>query len=544
MAYLISQTLCWSENPTITTYRETAPLTFTNIGELKPITAEFKIEFIINLGELAVATMNAERAVEHLRETLNCSKFFQVCLHELDDMKRKTKATANTLINISHNRRHKRTVEFIGTFYKWAFGIMNEEDRNEIKKNVANLKSQDDEIINQMSTSKTILVDVFDHLNQSESYMKNFTEAVQSSFDKLSTHITSELTEANTIKRLNNIVNDLEGKILAIEDMITSKHISPNLITPEKMRDALKKLKIRAPKERFPFESIIEIAAGMETELTITSTTIKASITLPSSTTSGDWSLYQITKNPVIIGDTVFLHTTNSTLIAKSSEGEVNQQSINSQNCFKTVRGLNLCKILNPVVKETVFNCERAAILDNAYRLDSCGQTTAAARIGKSTITLRKSLTEILVITNTETRATSSCGNNITKTETFNTPTVISTKNSPCTITLGDEAFYLIPTEEIKITVHIKAEFNTTVNKDSWKLEKLPSLKSSSFENLQKLGENIKELQTKELKIKTDETAEIINNIKTTIINSLTSVGIIIIVIIVSLIILCCLIKR
>lgn len=149
------------------------------------------------------------------------------------------KAKIKTIMPFQSNRTKRGLINGVGTVYKWLFGLMDDNDREEILEHLKYAEINEHNVINTINKQVTIN----SHFNDSLKTLKEIIESDRNKIDKsIEEFWTRNSGTSKKILFLDQMLKlkNLEGKITQIQESIASVKnniIHPGILTPEEIEN-------------------------------------------------------------------------------------------------------------------------------------------------------------------------------------------------------------------------------------------------------------------------------------------------------------------
>lgn len=488
----------------ITPYRESSLITFKEIGPLLPVTSEWNVNILVNADDIMSLGVELKSKLDSIKQHLKCynssNSPCKISVDETDDCIIDGVHRLAGLFKTEHHKV-KRGIDILGWAIGQVTGQMDAYDKAAVVGNLSTVQDTQRQIINQAQEGKQLLLEVFADIQTTKQFATNISIAADESIQQMRSTWAQNDAEDNARQQLDHATQKFTRTVDAVVDLITFKRITGRIVSPTTLEDTYNKLKLRAgASEYFPFETLSELAAHREAEITLHGHIIIATLTTPTTKTD-QWQAKKLVLRPVISNNVVTMMTLPFGFVATSATNEVSAlTSIN--DCAITFDGIRVCKLPNAVNPSNAKSCLTDAWVSRSIDNDLCKTNLHHAQI-TSDLLIRFDDNEVLIAPADSLTTTIICDDAEQETIKITIPTLI-TSDQPCLITAGTSAFFLISKDTITTKQPLKSASGIEWQQpNTWpSTPTFPRLTETQLENAAQLGAHIKDLNDRHIEIR------------------------------------------
>lgn len=502
------------------------------------------ISITIDAHELLNLAANVLKQIEKAEKEGKCSQVgMETCDSILSNARTKAEESAHLLsaLFVRSKSRNKRGINFLGEILHKITGVVDHDGKKKIDDNMKTLKANQDAIADDSKQQKHAIVEVFEEVKQANLMLENVTRAIEEKLQEQYDYRIISTNEIMIIRKLQEAADFFVRKADAVVNLISSKHITGNIITLTRLQDTYDNLKKQSdnPKEHLPFDNIAECIMHQTAEITIVQHLIVAKINIPL-TMELEWKLFKIKTPPMVKdGRLLSLHIPGKNYVAVSYSGTTTTLD-SIDNCIANFNGTLICPILEPVTHKNDDDCISAAFFQSSALQDACAKFIRAARLSK-TLAMRESDNSLWIFPTNKTRLDYKCKDELQMAKYIDSDVVISAQ-VPCVVEVNTHKFFLIPTIRRSADEHIRTAVDIDWNHEAMvhTLPDLPHISNTHVEEIQHLSTKLKDLndhqlQLNQINMKDDNTFTLLGSL------SVTAIGLVIVGLII--ICLCCVYK-
>lgn len=461
---------------------------------MHPIVLEYAMEITIDLRQVADCGLTTLKKIEKILKTpALCGEDCKKTLGGLIPQVHQAAYTLKSMLGAERKIKRDAFWPAAGRFLSSFAGTLDQDDGHIITTEIFNLRSQQKELVKQLTLSKTFSLEAFQHLESTIETVNNISSRTEAMLRDQQFQINQTARELTIISTLQAATYQFVEAIDGCELMLLTQKINGRALPFEALDDLFQNLEKQLDNDiEFPWLNIFELTAQSQTAIKIEKSSLKAKFNIPA-IRDVDWKLTEIDSIPIVESNVIrWLDLTEKVAATLANISTV----VNTNLCLIDHEGDLICKLNNPINwKRERASCVENIAITGKWHEKSCRKHLREAKVMSPFVIRDDVNNNLLILTPTPFHFAANCSNWQFE-ATLKTSVEIKT-TSTCEITVGEQKFYEVPIKaaEKMVTLNLTSvdslpEINTNGN-----FPTLPRISEHELATMKDLHEKLKMLK-------------------------------------------------
>lgn len=465
---------------------------------MKPVAQEYIIHISASIKPITRSTDLTKEIILSVKGNYSAAfaRDIRTIEDKLENLKHRISLVSTD--NEYHVRNRREIFSSVGNFMKSSFGVLNNDDKSEIRTQIFILRKQQLEEVHQMEAVKNNSVWMFDKVAETIDNVNIISKKIE-----------ENLNESQWGAHRYAILNELKeaafecgNAVDALYDVVQRRQVQGKIITAEQLEELFERLKSNVSQEQeIAFSSAMEIIAAEKIQVRIAKEKLFITIVVPSVLKNESWKIFEIQFLPVIQNNLVIMLQSRFKFVVKRNGSHL-MEIASLNKCITNDKREKVCKVSGSLFSEDSDSCITRLFRTQEVDQGLCKNNVIRAKLD-SFLAVRIGSEKIRIFTSTPIKVKISC-NGRTEEIKIESNSEISTHEA-CRIEIGSSMFFTshqINNETVTIRPVVTLEDFKFQEVD---LIKLPTIKNGKGSEIEEIKVHLSELQQRKLLLDNEE---------------------------------------